>query len=64
MYLTAIIDWYSRKIVGSYLSDTLDTDSVIIAVQEAVKKHGTPAILNSDQGVSLPPMHTSPCSRN
>ena len=28
MYLTAIIDWYSRKIVGSYLSDTLDTDSV------------------------------------
>lgn len=32
MYLTAIIDWYSRKIVGSYLSDTLDTDSVIIAV--------------------------------
>ena len=50
MYLTAIIDWYSRKIVGSYLSDTLDTDSVIIAVQEAVKKHGTPAILNSDQG--------------
>ena len=50
MYLTAIIDWYSRKIVGSYLSDTLDTDSVIIAVQEAVKRHGVPAILNSDQG--------------
>ena len=50
MYLTAIIDWYSRKIVGSYLSDTLDTDSVIIAVQEAVKEHGTPAILNADQG--------------
>lgn len=50
MYLTAIIDWYSRKIVGHYLSDTLDTDSVIRAVKDAVTAHGIPAILNSDQG--------------
>jgi putative transposase len=50
MYLTAIIDWYSRKIVGHYLSDTLDTDSVIHAVKEAVETHGIPTILNSDQG--------------
>ena len=50
MYLTAIIDWYSRKIVGHYLSDTLDTDSVIRALDEAVESHGIPAILNSDQG--------------
>ena len=50
MYLTAIIDWYSRKIVGWNLSDTLDTQSVIDAVQDAVETHGTPAILNSDQG--------------
>ena len=48
MYLTAIIDWYSRKIVGWNLSDTLDTQSVIAAVQGAVETHGTPAILNSD----------------
>jgi putative transposase len=50
MYLTAIIDWYSRKIVGWNLSDTLDTQSVIEAVRDAVETHGTPAILNSDQG--------------
>lgn len=50
MYLTAIIDWYSRKIVGHYLSDTLNTDSVIQALNGAVAKHGIPAILNSDQG--------------
>ena len=50
MYLTAIIDWYSRKIVGHYLSDTLDTDSVIHAVKEAVETHGSPTIINSDQG--------------
>lgn len=50
VYLTAIIDWYSRKIVGHYLSDTLDTESVIHTVKEAVAMHGFPAILNSDQG--------------
>ncbi|WP_409967433.1 IS3 family transposase [Bengtsoniella intestinalis] len=50
MYLTAIIDWYSRLIVGWSLSDTLDTDNVIAAVQRAISSHGTPAFLNSDQG--------------
>ena len=50
MYLTAIIDWYSRMIVGWNLSDTLDTIYVIQAVKDAVAAHGTPAILNSDQG--------------
>lgn len=50
MYLTAIIDWYSRLIVGWNLSDALDTSYVIQAVREAVEAHGTPGILNSDQG--------------
>ena len=50
MYLTAIIDWYSRMIVGWNLSDTLDTIYVIRAVKDAVAAHGMPAILNSDQG--------------
>ena len=50
MYLTAIIDWYSRKIVGHYLSDTLDTELVMIPVRAAVETYGTPAIINSDQG--------------
>ncbi len=50
MYLTVIIDWYSRKIVGHYISDTLDTESVINTVKKAVAMHGIPAILNDDQG--------------
>ena len=50
MYLTAIIDWYSRYIVGWNLSDTLDTFSVIQAVRVAVEENGIPAFLNSDQG--------------
>lgn len=50
MYLTAIIDWYSRKLMGWELSDTLDTAPVLEAVRDAVERFGTPAILNSDQG--------------
>ena len=50
MYLTAIIDCFSRKIVGWNLSDTLNTSPVLETVQEAVKTYGAPRILNSDQG--------------
>ena len=50
MYLTAIIDWYSRLIVGWKLSDTLETAPVLEVVREAVERHGVPAIINSDQG--------------
>ena len=50
MYLTALIDWYSRKIVGWRLSDTLETEEVVEAVKEAVAKYGSPGIINSDQG--------------
>lgn len=50
MYLTAIIDCFSRKIVGWNLSDTLDTSPVLETVQEAVNNYGIPGILNSDQG--------------
>jgi putative transposase len=50
MYLTAIIDWHSRMILGWALSDTLDTAPVLEAVRTAIEKHGKPGILNSDQG--------------
>lgn len=50
MYLTAIIDWFSRYIVGWQLADTLDTENVLEALKEAIKTHGKPGIINSDQG--------------
>lgn len=50
MYLTAIIDWYSRKIVGWELSDTLETAPVLAALKRAIARYGVPGILNSDQG--------------
>jgi len=53
MYLTAIIDVYSRFIVGWGLSNSLDAQSSLQVVREAVETHGKPEILNSDQGVQF-----------
>lgn len=53
MYMTAIIDWYSRYIVGFSLSNTLDKTSVVETIKKAIKKHGTPEIMNSDQGAQF-----------
>lgn len=50
MYLTAVIDVYSRYIVAWGLSNTLDSQSVLQVIKEAVARCGKPEILNSDQG--------------
>jgi putative transposase len=50
MYLTAIIDWHSRFIVGWELSDTLDATPVVEALCRAMDRHGIPGTVNSDQG--------------
>jgi putative transposase len=50
MFLTAIIDWYSRYIVGWVLSDTLETANITQAVSAAIEQYGVPGIINSDQG--------------
>lgn len=49
LYLTAIIDWHSRCIVGWELDDTLDTRACIEACKKAFRV-ARPEILNSDQG--------------
>ena len=49
MYLVALIDVYSRYVVGWSLSNTLDTESCVDALNQAVT-HGKPEIINSDQG--------------
>lgn len=50
VYMIAIIDWYSRFIVGWSISNTLHSDNVVKVVEEAIKTHGKPEIINSDQG--------------
>lgn len=49
MYLVAIIDWYSRYVISWRLSNTLDDDFCVAALEEALSK-GTPEIFNTDQG--------------
>ena len=50
MYLTAIIDWYSRFVIGWALSDTLDAAPIVVALIQAIEQYGIPGIINSDQG--------------
>jgi len=50
MYLTAIIDLYSRYIVGWGIHNTLEAENTLEVFQHAIKEHGKPKIINSDQG--------------
>jgi putative transposase len=53
MYLVAILDWHSRRVLSWRLSNTLDTDFCIDALEEALKGHATPQIVNTDQGAQF-----------
>ena len=50
VYLAAIIDLYSRKVLSWKLSNTMDTEFCVAALEEAIARWGVPAIFNSDQG--------------
>jgi len=50
VYLVAIIDWYSRKVLSWRLSNTMDAGFCVDCLEEAITLYGTPAIFNSDQG--------------
>ena len=50
VYLCAILDWASRRVLAWRLSNTLTTDFCVEAVQEAITRHGPPEIFNTDQG--------------
>ena len=50
VYLFAVLDWASRRVLAWRLSNTLTTDFCLEAVQEAITRYGTPDIFNTDQG--------------
>ena len=50
LYLVAIMDWYSRKVLSWRLSNTLEADFCVAALREALAKFGAPEIFNTDQG--------------
>jgi putative transposase len=50
LYLVAIMDWYSRKVLSWRISNTMDVRFCVEALEEALSLHGTPEIFNTDQG--------------
>jgi putative transposase len=50
VYLTAVVDWFSRKVLSWKLSITMDAGFCIEAVEEAMARYGRPEIFNTDQG--------------
>jgi putative transposase len=50
VYLVAIIDWFTRKVLSWRLSNTLTTDFCVEALEEALQKYDQPEVFNTDQG--------------
>ena len=50
MYLVAIMDWHSRKVLSWRVSNSMDADFCVEALEEAIDKYGCPEIFNTDQG--------------
>ena len=50
VYLTAVVDWFSRKIMAAKVAITLEACHAVDVLQEAFNRHGSPEIVNTDQG--------------
>jgi transposase InsO family protein len=50
VYLAAVIDWFSRRVLSWRLSITMEAGFCVEAVEEALARHGKPEIFNTDQG--------------
>ena len=50
VYLVAVIDWYSRKVLAWRLSNTIDSVFCVDCLEESIRIYGTPEIFNTDQG--------------
>ena len=50
VYLAAVVDWFTRRVLSWRVSITMTTDFCLEALEEALARHGTPEIFNTDQG--------------
>jgi putative transposase len=50
VYLVAIIDWATRRVLAHRVSISMTADFCVEALEEAIAKYGTPEIFNTDQG--------------
>jgi putative transposase len=53
VYLVAVMDWFSRRVLAWQLSIGMDTDFCVEALQEAIERFGQPEVFNTDQGVQF-----------
>ena len=53
MYLVAIMDWHTRRVLSWRVSNTLDSEFCVEALEEALKRFGPPEIFNTDQGAQF-----------
>jgi putative transposase len=53
MYLVAVMDWHSRKVLSWRVSNTLELEFCIEALEQALRDHGKPEIFNTDQGAQF-----------
>ena len=50
VYVVAIMDWYSRKVLSWRVSNSMDADPCVEALEKAISRYGVPEIFNTDQG--------------
>lgn len=50
LYLVAIMDWHSRRVMAWRVSNTMTSDFCVEALEEALRRYGTPQVFNTDQG--------------
>jgi len=53
MYLVAVMDWHSRKVLSWRVSNTLESEFCIEALEQALRRYGNPEIFNTDQGAQF-----------
>ncbi len=53
LYLAAVIDWHSRKVLAHRLSNTMDAAFCVEAAEEAIVRYGAPEVFNTDQGAQF-----------
>jgi putative transposase len=53
MYLVAVMDWHSRKVLSWRVSNTMEADFCVEALTEAIGRYGAPEIFNTDQGAQF-----------
>ncbi|WP_291734071.1 DDE-type integrase/transposase/recombinase [Leisingera sp. F5] len=63
LYVAAIMGWYTRKVLSWRISNTLEADFCVGALNEAIQKFGPPEIMNTDQGSQFTSFAWADCHR-